>query len=147
MSVNLSVSLLAMSTTPRSRYGNVALKLVAVCCVLGLGGVPLYADVVTEFSLGSNPNGNWSYGTLTTLMGGTFNLNPQISQNGTYSGQQIWYNASPISCRAALQSINPARSLAAGYGAVERNRSPQSVAKSRRGGTPRFYLGYCIAIC
>src|SRR5450631_2234933 len=50
-------------------------------------------------------------------------------------------NASPISCRDALQSINPARSLAAGYGAVERNRTPHSVAQNRRVGQAVFVWG------
>src|ERR1035441_7486065 len=37
-------------------------------------------------------------------------------------------NASPISCRDALQSINPARSLAAGYGHGQRgNRLGQTL--------------------
>src|ERR1022692_1181238 len=50
-------------------------------------------------------------------------------------------NASPISCRDALRSINAAHSLAAGYGAVERNRTPHSIALSRRGERPVFAWG------
>src|ERR1022692_1039305 len=50
-------------------------------------------------------------------------------------------NASPLSCRDALRSINAAHSLAAGYGAVERNRTPHSIALSRRGERPVFVWG------
>ena len=41
-------------------------------------------------------------------------------------------NASPVSRRVPARSLHAARSLAAGYGAVERNRTPQSIAANRR---------------
>jgi hypothetical protein len=40
-----------------------------------------------------------------------------------------------------LRSINAAHSLAAGYEAVERNRTPHSIALSRRGERPVFAWG------
>jgi len=55
-----------------------------------------------------------------------------VLEVGRHSEGPCTYNASPISCRDALQSIHLARSLAAGYGAVERNRMPHPIAQNRR---------------
>src|ERR1700722_3340020 len=49
-----------------------------------------------------------------------------------------------MSCRGVARSLHVARWLAAGYGAVERNRRRLRTLKGVDGGRRRFYLGYCI---
>lgn len=49
-------------------------------------------DAVNDFSLASNPNGPWSYGTLSALTGGTFTPDTSTLVNQFYTGEQDWFN-------------------------------------------------------
>ncbi|MGA2259101.1 MAG: hypothetical protein ABSG53_30895, partial [Thermoguttaceae bacterium] len=49
-------------------------------------------DAVNDFSLAGNPNGAWSYGSLSSTSGGTFTLFDQNQTNSISSGDLMWYN-------------------------------------------------------
>jgi hypothetical protein len=94
-----------MNATTQTRCGGFTLALAAVCWAFGpAGGAPLQAqvyDVVNDFSLASNPNDPWSYGTLSSFTGGTFTLFTVPLVDHDYQGQTAWYNGQPIPNAAA----------------------------------------------
>jgi hypothetical protein len=94
-----------MSVTPQTRFGGFCLALAAVCLTLGpAGGAPLGAqvyDVVNDFSLDSNPNEPWSYGTLSSLTGGVFTLFTVTISDRDHPGQAAWYNGQSVPNAAA----------------------------------------------
>ena len=83
-------------------------SLLAVVLVAGLGSTTAHATTVTysaadDFSLASNPNGAWAYGSTVTL--GSFSINPTpVSNAGSDSTLQAWsggaagvfYNPNPL---------------------------------------------------
>lgn len=72
--------------------GRAALVLRALCLVLLAGGVAMRAsayDASSSFSIGSNPNGVWSYG-YTTSLGGTFIPYTLTQSNTPLSGIDSW---------------------------------------------------------
>jgi hypothetical protein len=59
-------------------------------------------DALNDFSLSSNPNGAWSYGTLSSFTGGTFAPFTVASSDVNYSGQQLWWNGGSFPNAAAV---------------------------------------------
>jgi PEP-CTERM motif len=53
-------------------------------------------NAVNDFSLASNPNGVWSYGSLSALSGGNFTTINSTLINASYTGQNAWYNGLQI---------------------------------------------------
>jgi len=49
-------------------------------------------DAVNDFSVANNPNGVWSYGTLSSFTGGAFTLFNQKGTNLDYQGESYWSN-------------------------------------------------------
>ena len=85
-----------MNATTHTHFGGFSLVLAAVCWALGpASGTPLRAqvyDAVNDFSLNSNPNDPWSYGTLSSFTGGTFTLLTVTREDLDYPGQTAWSN-------------------------------------------------------
>jgi PEP-CTERM motif len=53
-------------------------------------------NAVNDFSLASNPNGVWSYGSLSALTGGTFTADQDTIINQSYTGQEAWFNGQAL---------------------------------------------------
>ena len=53
-------------------------------------------DAVNDFSLANNPNGVWSYGTLSTVTGGTFTPFSLTGSDVNFTGEQYWTNGAGI---------------------------------------------------
>ena len=66
------------------------------CGVAALtAAAPMHAatySAVNDFSLNGNPNGVWSYGSLSAVTGGTFSLYTDTGTNQNFTGSQNWYN-------------------------------------------------------
>ncbi len=56
----------------------------------------LVYSAVNDFSLASNPNGTWSYGSLSALSGGSFTALTTTRVNADYTGQNAWFNGQGI---------------------------------------------------
>jgi uncharacterized repeat protein (TIGR03803 family) len=55
-------------------------------------GSEVIYDAVNDFSINSNPNGVWSYGTLTDIPGGTFSPFTTAQTGQDFTGEEIWDN-------------------------------------------------------
>lgn len=92
-----------MKTPPRTD-SPVFTFVLSAGCLLILGGFhPLYADVVSEFSLASNPNGVWSYGTLSSFTGGSLSLFTVAQSNINFPGSLEWDNGGSIPNNSSVE--------------------------------------------
>ena len=63
---------------------------------------PSTYNAFNDFSLDQNPNGPWSYGTLSSFTGGSFEPFAFTLADGDYPGQAAWHNGQSPPNRAAL---------------------------------------------
>jgi PEP-CTERM motif len=63
-------------------------------------------DAVQDFSLSSNPNGTWSYGTLSAATGGSFNVFTLTASNDIYQGRELWGNGESFPDSAVVERNN-----------------------------------------
>ena len=92
------------------RFNRQSRKIIGLCGVLGLAlcsAAPAASyDAVTDFSLASNPNGVWSYGSLSAYTGGTFSLYASTMADANFPGSQVWYNGQSQPNTAAVLRDN-----------------------------------------
>ena len=69
-------------------------------------GVPrsnaLVSDARQDFSVAANPNGLWSYGTLSAVTGGAFSPFATAESNRDYTGEEVWDNGGSYPDRSAV---------------------------------------------
>jgi hypothetical protein len=63
-------------------------KIIQLCLFLLVSAVSVRADAFSDFSLASNPNGNWTYG-FTSTLGGTYSLLPTAAP-GYFGVTNAW---------------------------------------------------------
>src|SRR5437867_3773982 len=90
LTVSTSAVRIAASITWIKKAARIlAITTSASLAIATLTNVALGDDLVADFSIGSNPNGNWSYGWSETL-GGTFNLDPTSTSSHLGTGLSGW---------------------------------------------------------
>ena len=75
------------------------------CAALLASGVAAHAATYSarnDFSIGGNPNGVWSYGTLSSFTGGALTLFGTAESNRDFNGERLWDNNGTIPTRAAV---------------------------------------------
>ncbi len=75
------------------------------CAALLASGVAAHAATYSarnDFSVASNPNGVWSYGTLSSFTGGALTLFGTAESNRDFTGERLWDNNGTIPNRAAV---------------------------------------------
>ena len=76
----------------------------AACVAVLAAGTPVQGATYSargDFSLASNPNGVWSYGTLSTFTGGALTLFNTTATDAEFTGQRTWDNNGSFPNRAA----------------------------------------------
>ena len=82
--------------------------LAACACALGLAAASNTTasaaayNAVADFSLAANPNGAWSYGSLSAFTGGTFSLYTVKATDANFTGSQLWENGQSAPNTAAV---------------------------------------------
>ena len=61
-------------------------------------------DAVEDFSVSGNPNGVWSYGTLSQLTGGTFSAFTFKDSGSDFTGSEAWYNDQAVPNDSAVEA-------------------------------------------
>ena len=82
------------------------LSVLGCAAVLAFSATQLQAgvtyDAVNDFSLSGNPNGTWSYGSLSSFTGGTFTSDTATTTNIDFSGELVWTNGAEDFTRTAV---------------------------------------------
>ncbi len=86
-------------------------RVVVVVCASASGLSAQTYSARNDFSLAANPNGVWSYGTLSSETGGAFSPFALTKTNSDFTGEIAWYNGGSYPNESAVYSNDTGQSV------------------------------------